>query len=292
MNKRFISNSSKFLKQRARLTASITLLVCFAAASTLAQTNSVTKPVTKSPATAQANDEKAEQILKHAVEAVGGTSYLNVRSVIGRGLFTPFQAGISALPSQFVDYIVYPDRERTEFRGQGLRIIQTNTGNTGWLYDGGTRTLKDMTPEQVEDFKIGLRTTVDNLLRGYWRSEGAKLTYVGRREAGLARRNETVRLTYSDGFSVEFEFSARDGLPAKALYKRKRKNPDTEEIVEVAEEDRFAQYVAVGGTLAPFVIDHYAANQQTSRINYEAIEFNAIVPDTLFRRPANAKAIK
>ena len=39
-------------------------------------------------------------------------------------------------PSRFLDYIVYPDRERTEFSGAGIKSIQTNVGETGWLYDG------------------------------------------------------------------------------------------------------------------------------------------------------------
>ena len=34
-------------------------------------------------------------------------------------------------PSRFLDYIVYPDRERTEFSGAGIKSIQTNVGETG-----------------------------------------------------------------------------------------------------------------------------------------------------------------
>jgi hypothetical protein len=44
--------------------------------------------------------------------------------------------------------------------------------------------------------------------------------------------------------------------------------------------------------MAPFVIDHYIAGTQTSRINYQSVEFNSPIADTLFARPANAKAVK
>ena len=54
-----------------------------------------------------------------------------------------------------------------------------------------------------------MRTSVENLLHGWWKKENATLSYVGRREAGLARRNETVRLTYPDGFWIEYEFAAQ-----------------------------------------------------------------------------------
>ncbi|HEX8706923.1 MAG TPA: hypothetical protein VF723_01570 [Pyrinomonadaceae bacterium] len=234
-----------------------------------------------------AADEKAEQIIARAIEAMGGSAYLNVRSVIGRGLFTQFRDGETGLPSGFIDYIVFPDKERTEFRVPTGKIIQTNTGDKGWVYDGAAKSVNDMKPAQIEDFKLAMRASVDNLLRGTWRREGAELSYRGRREAGLARRNEAVRLTYPDGFQVEFEFGARDGLPMKVLYKRK--NAEGEER---AEEDRLAQHVKIDGVIAPFVIDHFVAGSQTSRINYQSVEFNRPIAETLFARPANAKAVK
>ncbi len=236
---------------------------------------------------AAAEDEKAARILQRAVEALGGSNYLNVRSLIGRGLFTPFKDGKPDLPSAFVDYIVYPDRERTEFRAPAGRIIQTNAGDAGWLYDGAAKSIKDMTPAQVEDYRLSLRTSVENLLRGWWRKGGARLSYIGRREAGLARRNEAVRLTYPDGFAVEFEFGARDGLPAKVIYKRKNSEGE-----EVSEEECLAKHISVGGITAPFVIDHYRAGVQTSRTNYESVEYNPRISDSLFARPANVKAVK
>jgi hypothetical protein len=270
------------LIQRASLILAASILTGFVAADAFAQ--SQTPPP---PAAAPAIEEKADKILQRAIGAMGGSAYLNVRSSIGRGLFTPFREGVSGLPASFVDYIIYPDKERTEFRGGGLKVIQTNTGETGWIYDGAAKTLKDMTPKQIADFKMAMRTNVDNLLRGVWRKEGAQVAYAGRRKAGLAKRNEALRVTYPDGFIVEFEFSAQDGLPAKILYKRT--NSDGEEI---AEEDRLAQFVNTNGISSPFVIDHYIAGIQTSRINYQSIEFNTALADTLFARPASVKAMK
>ena len=233
------------------------------------------------------NDEKAEQIIKRVIEAMGGTSYLNVRTVVGRGQFTQFQEGQSGLPSSFVDYLIFPDRERTEFKSSQGKIIQTNDKDKGWIYDGAAKSIKEMTKAQIEDFKLSMRASVDNLLRGFWRKEGAKLSFVGRREAGLARRNETVRLTYADGYTVEFEFDAKDSLPMKILYKRKNG-----EGAETAEEDRMGQHLKIEGVIFPFVVDHYSAGAQTSRINYQSVEINASVPDSLFARPASIKAIK
>ena len=237
-------------------------------------------------------DDKAEQIVQKAIQAVGGSSYLNARTVTGRGFITDYKDGVSGIPVRFVDYISYPDRERTEFSGGGQRTIQTNDKDKGWLFEGAAKVIKDQTPQQLEDFQFAMRTSVESLLHGWWRRSSAILSYAGRREAGLARRNEAVRLTYPDGFWIEYEFAADSGLPAKVLFKRKQKKPDTDEMQEVSEEDRLLKPVTIEGIVTPFVIDHYRDGVHTSRINYESIEYNRPLADSLFAKPANLKAIK
>lgn len=246
---------------------------------------------TKAPAPTSP-DAKAEAVVTRAIEVLGGNSYLNVKTVVGRGFFTAFHEGISQIPARFLDYIAYPDRERTEFTGDGIRVIQTNTGDTGWLFDGATKTLSDIKGAQIEDFKRSMRTSVENPLRGWWKKENATLSYVGRREAGVGRRNETVRLTYPDGFWIEFEFAAKDGLPAKVIYKTIKKKPDSDETEEITEEDRLEKPITIAGVTAPWVVDHFINGTQTSRISYESIEYNQLLADTLFAKPANIKSLK
>ena len=238
------------------------------------------------------NTARAEAILNRAIEVVGGDASLKIKTVIGRGFFTTFQDGMSQIPARFVDYISYPDKERTEFTGAGIRTIQTNTGETGWLYDGATKTLSDMKGEQIKAFTRSMRTSVENVLRGWWKKENATLSYVGRREAGLARRNETVRVTYPDRFWVEYEFAAKEGLPSKVIYKTTRTKADSDETEEVTEEDRLAKPITIAGITAPWVIDHFINGIQTSRIGYESIEYNAVLADSFFAKPANIKALK
>lgn len=237
-------------------------------------------------------DEKSQAIIDHAVQAMGGQTYLNINTVIGKGFYTAFAEGTSQIPSKFLDYIAYPDRERTEFTAMGIRTIQTNVRDTGWLFDGAVKTITDQSPTQVDEFKRALRTSLENLLRGWWKKEGGKIVYVGRREAGLAKRNETIRLTFPSGFWIEYEFGAKDYLPAKMIYKRVRKNMDSGTEEETTEEDQFLKFISVEGVTVPFVVDHFINGKQTSRINYESVQYNQKFPDTLFAKPENVKAIK
>lgn len=260
--------------------------LCFAAFLALSARAQATQTSTASV------DDRSQQIIDKAIQALGGPAYLNVNTVIGKGFYTPFAQGTSQIPSKFLDYISYPDRERTEFSSAGIRTIQTNVGDTGWLFDGAVKTITDQSPAQVEEFKRTMRTSLENLLRGWWKKDGGKIGYVGRREAGLAKRNETIRLTFPTGFWIEYEFGAKDGLPAKMIYKRTRKNPDSGDEEETTEEDQFFKFITIDGVTAPWVIDHYINGTQSSRINYESIQYNQKLADTLFAKPENVKAIK
>lgn len=107
----------------------------------------------QTPAPAVSVDEKSQQIIDRAITTLGGPKYLRVQTVIGKGFFTSFHDGVSQLPARFLDYIYYPDHERTEFTSAGIRTIQTNTGETGWLFDGGPKKISDQTPAQVNSVR-------------------------------------------------------------------------------------------------------------------------------------------
>jgi hypothetical protein len=230
-------------------------------------------------------DPRAEAIIQKAVQFLGGEKYLNVKTQIGRGKYSTIRDGAVVAFQTFTDIIVYPNKERTEFKGGGSKIIQTNVGDTGWVFDGGQELVKDQNEKQIESYKRGIRSSLDYLLRGQWKGE-AELSYIGKRQGTLGKRNDVIKLVYKDGFEIEFEF-ADDGTPVKGGYKRT--SPEGE---EVKEEDRYAQFIDVGGIKAPFIIDRFTGSTQSSRINYETIEFNKSVSDSIFAKPSSGKDAK
>ena len=230
--------------------------------------------------------EKAEAIIKKAVQNLGGDLYLQVKTQIGRGKFSVLREGGIVSFQSFVDVLVFPDKERTDFKGRGSRSVQVNTGSTGWVFDGDQELIKVQNEKQIADFKQSIRTSLDNLLHGHWKGE-AELTYIGKRPATLGKRNDVIKLTYKDGFTVEFEFATDDGLPQKALYKRTDATGE-----ETKEEDHYAQFIDVGGIKTAFIIDRWTNGKQSSRINYESVEFNKAIPDSIFTKPSNPKDAK
>ena len=111
------------------------------------------------------------------------------------------------------------------------------------MFDGAVKKISDQTPAQVEDFKRAMKTGLENLLRGWWKKDGGKITYVGRREAGVGKRNETIRLTYPTAFGSSMSLARGMVLPAKIIYKRMRKDPDTGDMVETTEEDQLLKFI-------------------------------------------------
>jgi hypothetical protein len=232
------------------------------------------------------NDEKAEAVIKRAVEKLGGEKYMSVKTVYGKGQFTLIKEEGKSLPSKFVDIMVFPNKERTEFKSLGEKTIQTNYDDKGWIFDSAANVVNDQKAEAVEGFKQTLRVSLDNLLRGYWRGKGF-ISYAGKREASLGRRNEVIKLLYDDGFMVEFEFAASDALPMKAMFTRT--NSANEELKE---EDRYAQFVENQGVFSAFIIDHFTNGMQVSRVNYESVVYNKSIPDSIFSKPTNLKDLK
>ncbi|HVF92171.1 MAG TPA: hypothetical protein VNH22_19050 [Blastocatellia bacterium] len=229
---------------------------------------------------------KAESLIREAIKARGGEVYLNTRSSISRGNYTPYDKGVSTVPDTFVDYIVYPDRERTEFGKGKRRLIQVNSGKSGWLYNADSNMIRDQTEEQVNRFQQGLYYDLDNLLKGGWKEPGTKLIYLGRREPWRNTFTEAVRLEYKDGGFVTLHFDPRAKLPLMTEYRLIVDGAATEN------QSRFFRWVEMEGRLVPTIIDYYRDGKQTARVSIDSFSFNTSIPEKLFAKPSDVKEIK
>jgi hypothetical protein len=229
---------------------------------------------------------RAAAVIREAIKARGGDAYANVTSTVSHGQFTPFEKGISLLPQNFVDYIYYPDRERTEFGKGDTKFIQSNSGNSGWVYDARQKAIRDQTEEQLKNFQQTIRYDLDNLLRRAWQEPGAKLVYLGRREAWRNTFSEAVRIDSADGASVVLHFDLRTKLPLMTEYKTVNGE------VTINNQARFFRWVAFNGIQYPTIQDFYREGQQTARANFDTVSFNVSIPEKIFAKPSNIKEVK
>lgn len=239
---------------------------------------------------AQESDEndpaKAAALVRDAVAARGGDAYLKISSLESRGQYTPFEKAVSGDPVPFVDYIVYPGRERTEFGKGDTKFIQSNSETANWVYDATQKMIRDQKEEQIKQFQQAARYDLDNLLRTASRQSGVKLVYLGRREAWRNTFSDALRVDFADGGSATLHLDPRSKLPLMVEYKT---------IVEtetVSNEVRYYRWVDFGGIKFPTIQDSYRNGKQSARVSFDTVAFNVTLSDKLFAKPSNIKDVK
>ena len=233
----------------------------------------------------QSATKDPEQVIKMAINSLGGDTYLKASSVSSKGSLSITDGARISSFQTFVDVIVYPNKERTDFKERGSRTVQVNVGETGWLWDETFETFGPQSELQIQNFKRSMRTHYDFLLKGRWKGE-AELSWVGRRPSGVGQRNNVLKLEFNDGFVVEYEISDK-GLPQKSIYEYRSKDD-----VTLKEELRFARFLDIDGIKFPHVLDSYRNGKRIFRVNYEDVKFNRRIDPKIFVQPAEAKKIK
>jgi len=234
------------------------------------------------------NVERGGELIKQAIQARGGDRYLSYTSIMSTGMFTPYNKGLSQNPIQFVDWIIYPDKERTEF-GKGKkknRRIQVNVGKTGWVYDGDAETLKDQTDKQIEEHLEGLDFDIDRLLRAAVKDSGVEVGYAGREETRPGERADAIAIRFKSDQTAYLLLDRQTHLPMSLSYEK------AGDSGLIKNEIRYAQYVDYGGVKFPNIVDYYRDNVQTARVNIQSVTLNPPAGDDLFAKPASVKAIK
>jgi hypothetical protein len=234
------------------------------------------------------NVQRGAELIKQAVQARGGERFMSFTNIMQTGIYTPFQKGLSTIPIQFVDWIVFPDKERTEF-GKGKkknRTIQVNVGKTGWIYDGEAETLKDQTDKQIEEHLDGLEFDIERLLRAAAKGDGVEVGYAGREELRPGERADTIAIRLKSDRTAYLLLDPQTHLPISLSYEK------TGDDGLVKTEVRYFQYVDYDGVKFPNIVDVFRDGVQTVRVNIQSIKLNTQVSDGLFVKPASAKEIK
>lgn len=235
-----------------------------------------------------ANIKLGRDLLRKSLVARGGEALARAGTVVAKGIFTPFEKGLSQIPSPFENYIAYPDRERVEF-GRGKkkdRRIQVNEGRKGWVYDGDAQTLKDQTDLQIADYIEGTEIDIDRILRANPDDPGRRISYAGRGELRPGERADIVTIELETGRSVSIWLDRTTFLPISLVYEKSKNG------ALVRQELRFFQYVSYDGVLFPNIIDFYRDGIQESRVSYQSIKVGAPIDDRLFVKPAGIKEIR
>jgi hypothetical protein len=229
---------------------------------------------------------RAIAVVREAIAARGGDAYLAIRTIVSRGLYSPFDKGIAGDPVSFVDYVGYPGRERTEFGKGDSKLVQANSDMTGWVYDARQKMIREQKEDQIKQFQQGARYDLDHLLRTASQQSAVKLVYLGRREPWRNTFSEAVRVDFSDGGAATLHFDPHSKLPLMIEYKT------VGEEGTVSNEVRYYRWIDFNGIKISTIQDSYRDGKQANRVSFDSVSFNVDLPDKLFAKPSNIKEVK
>jgi outer membrane lipoprotein-sorting protein len=214
---------------------------------------------------------KPRQVIDQAITTLGGEAFLNVKEIHTSGRFFAFSRGDLSGADLFVDYIKFPDMERTEFGRERNRSIRVNKGDEGWTIEG-----KEVEPQpltQVEEFLAHFKTSFDYVLRFVVNDERTTFQNLGSEMIDF-KRADVIELRDAAKNRIRFYIDRETRLPVKMQVRR----------VDEAEvhEEMYGNWHKFNGVMTPMLLIRSTDGVKTMEIRFETAAYNSGLPDALF----------
>ena len=249
------------------------------------------------------NTAKAKQLLKQAVEALGGDAFRNSRESDCDGRVAQLDRGGGVMGYSFIrNYWRYPDKNRAEYvvrttKGgifsvlwgnmpiKGGSFIQLFNGDQGWTMDKGG--VNDADATVVAEFQNSLKRQVRNLLLSRANEEGVFVRYAGIGIADL-RPVDWLEISDQDGRTVRLALDRETHLPWRTVVT----TPNQE--MQTTDEDVtiYTNYKESDGVQTPMQVTREHNGRRTHQIFYNSCRNNPNLPSDFFTEAALQKRFK
>jgi len=220
---------------------------------------------------------KARQILDRAVEALGGTAYLNVHDVTCIGRIGQFDhAGDVTGFGKFIDYAQPPLKERQENLPK-RNIISVFNGDKGWDLDRGG--VSDAPKSDVTDFQEDVLKDLDNILRRRSHEPGMALRYGGPDVVDL-KQADWVEMVDSDNRTIRIAFADNTHLPIRKTVETR----DARTRLKTEEVEYYSNYHPIDGVQTPFQITRERNQIKIFQVFFDKCDYNTSLADALFTK--------
>lgn len=225
---------------------------------------------TKDPSVA-----KAKQVLDEMIRALGGDTYLNVRTMTSEGRSYAFWQGRpSGMGLVFWRFWEWPDKERVELTKQ-RDVVELNIGDKGYeITYKGTAT---QDPKQVEDYLRRRDHSLETVVRKWLAAPGTMILYSG---TAIVEQNMADQVTVLSGSndSVTLSVDPRTHLPVRKTFSYRdpldRQMDDDTEI--------FSNYRLVQGVNTPYSTVRMENGEMRNQRFITAVAYNPELSPTLF----------
>ncbi len=232
-----------------------------------------------------ANAQKAAELLKQCIAALGGQAYLTLQDMEQQGRTYSFYHGEpNSVGAPFWRFWKWPDKERVEFTKQ-RDVAVVHNGDEGFEI-----TFKGTAPEEPQplaDFLRRRHYSLENVLRTWLPKPGTALFYDG---AAVAEQKpaDAVSIINAENEQVTLYLDVNTHLPIKkAFYWRDPKDRERNEEVEI-----YDNYRPVQGIMTPYSISRKRNGEMTNQRFINSVVYNQGLSDTLFAAKATYNPYK
>jgi hypothetical protein len=232
--------------------------------------------------TPEASEAKGRQILKQAVEAMGGPAFLNEKTSECDGKFAQF--GHNGALSGYIEFKVYwsyPDKNRTDFAKKG-NIIDLYAGDEGWTLDRGG--VSEEPAPAVADFQEGVKRNIYNLLRTRLKEERVQIRFGGSSVVDL-KQVEWVEITDSEQRFFRLAVDHSNHLLVRSIVSIRDENSGE----KIDETTVYSNYQEKDGVQVPMQVTKERDGRRVYQAFYEGCRVNPELPPDFFTKAALEK---
>ena len=220
---------------------------------------------------------KAKEILQQAIQALGGTAYLNLRDATCEGRLSQFgHAGELNGFEKFVDYTIPPFKDRTENLPK-RNIITVMNGDKGWTLDRGG--VSDASGADIAHFEEDTKKDIDYILRSRIKEPNMIFRYAGPDIVDL-KEVDWVELVDSDNRTIRIAISQSTHLPVRKIVDTR----DANTRMKTDEVEYYSNYHPINGIETPFQITRERNHIKIYQVFFDKCEYNTNLSDSLFTK--------
>lgn len=220
---------------------------------------------------------KAKQLLQQAIQALGGSAYLNVHDVTCTGRLGQFgHSGDLNGFEKFIDYAKPPDKDRTENLPK-QNIVTVMNGNQGWSLDRGG--VSEAPTADVAQFQEDNKTDIDYILRNRLKEPDMIFRYAGPDIVDL-HEAEWVELIDSENRTIRIALEKYTHLPLRKVITTRAPVAGVKwDVVEY-----YSNYHPISGIQTPFQIARERNGIKVYQVFFEGCTYNTNLSDSLFTK--------
>jgi hypothetical protein len=224
----------------------------------------------------QENSRRARVVVDQAIQALGGSAYLNAQDMTLEGRSYSFHRGVpNSYGTLFWRFRKFPDKDRIELTKK-RDVIQIFNGDKG--YEVTYKGVRDADEkEQLQPYLRRRHFSLDAVLRQWLNQPGIALFYEGQTVAAQ-KQVEQVTIMNASNEAVTLYLDFNTHLPVKKSFAWR----DPADKQRNIEEEIFDNYRPIQNVMTPFATTRFFNGDMASQAFLTSASYNHGIPDELF----------